>query len=87
MYANTSDLKRRVGIFLSQKGISPSQRLSVDVTNDTVTFHGTVDSYYERQLCLACQHVPGVRHVVDDLAVGTFPAAAERTREAVLSQS
>ncbi len=70
MDATALNLKRRIDLFLSQKGISPSQRLRVDVTNDTVTFRGSVDSFYERQLCLACQHIPGVRQVVDHLEVG-----------------
>ena len=85
MQATAFDLKRRIGIFLSQKGISPGQRLSVDVTNDTVTFRGTVDSYYERQLCLACQHVPGVRRVVDDLEVGVSGSVGRQTHEAALT--
>lgn len=85
MDANAFELKRRIDIFLSQKGISPGQRLSVDVTTDTVTFRGTVDSFYERQLCLACQHIPGVRRVVDDLEVGDSFSAGSRTREAVLT--
>ncbi len=63
------DLKRRIDIFLTQKGIAPDRRLTIDVTEETVTFHGTVDSFYKRQLCLACQHIPGVRRVVDDLKV------------------
>jgi osmotically-inducible protein OsmY len=63
------DLKRRIDIFLMQKGIVAGPRLTIDVTEETVTFHGTVDSFYKRQLCLACQHIPGVHRVVDDLKV------------------
>ena len=63
------DLKRRIIIFLSEKGVSSLRRLSIDVTGGTVTFRGTVASFYERQLCLACQFVHGVRKVVDDLKV------------------
>jgi osmotically-inducible protein OsmY len=62
----TSDLRRRVDIFLTRKGIASSPRLKIHVTDETVTFRGTVGSYYERQLCLACQHIPGVRRVVDE---------------------
>jgi len=63
------DLKRRISIFLSLKGVSSVRLLNIEVTNGTVTFRGTVASFYERQLCLSCQHVPGVRKVVDDLKV------------------
>ena len=63
------DLKRRIIIFLSQKGVSSVRLLDIDVANGTVTFRGTVASFYERQLCLSCDHVPGVRKVVDDLKV------------------
>ena len=82
-----SDLKRRIDIFLTQKGISPSSRLHVDVGYDTVTFEGTVDSFYERQLCLACQHVPGVRNVVDGLKVSPVAAVGARPAEAAFDRS
>jgi hypothetical protein len=64
-----SKLKRRIITFLSQKGVSSVRRLDIGVTNGTVTFRGTVGSFYERQLCLSCKHVPGTRAVVDELTV------------------
>jgi len=66
---SSSDLKRRIIQCLGEKGVSTVRRLNIEVTNGTVIFRGTVASFYERQLCLACQHVPGVRSVVDDLKV------------------
>ena len=63
------DLKHRIVIFLSETGVSSLPRLDIEVTNGIVTFCGTVASFYERRLCLSCQHVPGVREVVDDLKV------------------
>ncbi len=67
-------LKRRIIMFLFQKGVSSVGRLDIEVTNGTVTFRGTVDSFYERQICLSCKHVPGVRGVVDELKVAISPS-------------
>ncbi len=63
------DLKRRIIACLSQRGVSSVRHLNIEVKDGTVTFRGTVRSFYERQLCLCCQYVPGVRKVVDDLTV------------------
>ena len=77
--ATSSDLKRRIMIFLSQRGVSSLQRLDIEVSGGTVTLQGTVSSFYERQLCLCCQHVAGVLKLVDELKVelpsGTTPTA------------
>ena len=64
-----SDLKRRVLIFLSQRGVSSLRRLNIQVDSGIVTLRGTVSSFYERQLCLCCHRVAGVHRVVDDLTV------------------
>ena len=66
---STSDLKQRINIFLSQKGLRSLRRLNIEVTDGTVTFSGTVSSFYERQLCHTCKCVAGVRKLVDDLKV------------------
>jgi len=66
---NSLDLKRRILIFLSQRGVSSVRRLNIEVNGGTVTFRGTVPSFYERQLCLCSQYVPGVRKLVDELKV------------------
>ena len=65
----TSDLKRRIILFLSRNGVASVRRLDVEATDGTVTLRGTVNSFYERQLCLSCQYVAGVRRVVDELKV------------------
>ena len=65
----TCDLKRRIMVFLSQRGVSSLQRLDIDVRGGTVTLQGTVCSFYERQLCLCCKHVAGVLKLVDELKV------------------
>ena len=63
------DLKRRVMIFLSQRGVTSLRRLNIQVRNGTVRFRGTVPSFYERQLCLSSHRVAGVYRVVDELKV------------------
>ena len=65
----TTELKRRIVNFLSQKGVTSVKLLDIEVAHGSVTFRGTVPTFYERQLCLSCQYVPGVRKVVDDLKV------------------
>ena len=85
--ATTSDLKRRIIIFLSQKGVSSVRRLNIKVIDETVTFHGTVCSFYERQLCLSCQYLPGVRKVVDDLKVELPPPGSPERRNFRLADS
>jgi osmotically-inducible protein OsmY len=70
------DLKRRINIFLCGRGVS-CLRVGVEVADGTVTFRGTVGSFYERQLCLACKHIPGVRKLVDDLKV-VVPVTREK---------
>ncbi len=65
----SSDLKRRIMLFLSQRGVSSVRRLDIEVRGGTVTLHGTVRSFYERQLCLCCKHVAGVLELVDELKV------------------
>ncbi len=63
------EIKRRITILLSQRGVS-SLRLNIEVEGGTVTLRGNVASFYERQLCLSCcRHVPGVFRTVDEINV------------------
>lgn len=75
--ATSCDLKRRIMIFLSQRGVSSPQRLNIEVSGGTVTLHGTVGSFSERQLCHCCKHVAGVLHLVDELKV-ELPSSTPR---------
>ena len=82
-----ADLKRRIIIYLSQKGVSSVGRLDIEVMDETVTFRGTVSSFHERQLCLSCQHLPGVRKVVDNLRVSMpSPGSPQRPSASVLGR-
>ena len=55
------ELALRLRTFLSQRGVSSMRRISIEVQDGTVMLRGTVSSFYERQLCLACtRHIPGV---------------------------
>ena len=64
-----SDLKRRVELLLQQKGVASLPKLNIEVEGGQVMLQGTVGSFYERQLCLCCQHIVGVSRVVDELKV------------------
>ena len=64
------EIKRRITILLSQRGVSSLRRLHIEVKDGTVTLRGYVASFYERQLCLSCcRHVPGVFRMVDEINV------------------
>ena len=67
------ELRRRVKLFLQQKGVSSVPQLSIQVEGGQVILQGTVSSFYERQLCLCCQRVAGVLGVVDELKVEPPP--------------
>lgn len=73
-----SDLKRRVELFLQKKGIASLPSINIQVEGGQVTIQGTVHSFYERQLCLCCQHVAGVSRVVDELKVNVGPPGLSR---------
>lgn len=73
-----SDLKRRVKLFLQQKGVWSLPLLNIEVEGGQVMLQGTVRSFYERQLCLSCQHVAGVSRVVDELKVNVGPPSLSR---------
>lgn len=74
--SSSSQLKRRIINFLSQRGVQSTHRLSITVEKGTVILCGTVTSFYERQLCLTCcQHVAGVLRLVDELKVQWQPTA------------
>ena len=60
--------------------------LDIEVANGTVTFRGTVASFYERRLCLTCQHVPGVRKEVNDLKV-KIPSPADPNYRILLTHA
>lgn len=71
----SGDLKRRVRSFLAQQGINSVHRLNIEVNEGTVTLHGLVSSFYERQLCISCcQRVAGVVRFIDNLTVALPPS-------------
>ncbi len=64
------EIKRRITILLSQRGVSSLRRLNIEVQDGTVTLRGNVESFDERQLCVSCcRHVPGVFRLVDEINV------------------
>lgn len=71
--AYMSDLKRRVRSLFWQRGGASLSNVDVQLNSDkavTAVLHGTVNSFYERQLCLACcKHVPGIANVEDRIHV------------------
>ncbi len=67
---SSREIKRRITILLSQRGVSSLRRLHIEVQDGTVTLRGNVASFYERQLCLSCcRHVPGVFRMVDEINI------------------
>ena len=71
----SGDLIRRVRNFLSQQGVNSAHHLNIEVNDGTVTLHGRVSSFYERQLCISCcQRIAGVARFIDNLTVVLPPS-------------
>lgn len=76
------DLARRVARFLYSHQPALWRRIDVAADGDTVTVQGTVCSFYDRQLAIACiRRVAGVRHVVDLLTVAESPDRIRKPHE------
>ena len=72
---SSKDLKRRVSNFLAQQGVHSVHRLNIEVNGGSVTLHGLVSSFYERQLCISCcQRTAGVARLIDNLTVALPPS-------------
>ena len=68
--ASDSDLERRIRSFLGNVGQDSLRHLQVRVRSGVALLTGRVRSFYERQLAIsACQRVPGVYQVSDEIAV------------------
>ena len=64
------DVKRRITNLLVQRNAAACRKIDIEVIGGTVILRGTVHSFYERQLCLACsQQVSGVLKLVDEIQV------------------
>ncbi len=65
-----SELQRRVVNYLRDRNQASFRCVEVKAEGEAVRLSGTVNSFYEKQLCLnACQRVAGVIRVDDQLAV------------------
>ena len=70
----SGDLGPQVRSVLAQQGVTSARRLTIEVKNGSVTLHGLVASFYERQLCISCcQRIPGVVRFIDNLTVALPP--------------
>ena len=68
--SSDSDVERRIKIFLGNVGHDSLRHLQVRVSRGVALLNGRVQSFYERQLAIAaCQRVPGVYQVSDEIAV------------------
>ena len=71
-----SELCGRVKQFLEAQHFNSFRKIDVQASGDSVVLKGSMPSFHERQLALACCHrVAGVRGVVDELLVRS-PAKA-----------
>ena len=72
MYNVTTDrdLQRRVALYLHERHRPGLRRLKVQAESGTVEVSGTVDTFYEKQLCQhICRRVAGVVKLVDKVEV------------------
>ncbi len=64
------DLAQRVTQYLSDRHHPGLRSLNVEAMGGTVTIHGTVRTFYEKQLCQhICRRVAGVMGLVDKVVV------------------
>ena len=83
--AAEEDLVRRVRQFLRSQLPALSRRIEVAAAGDTVTVEGTLRSFYDRQLAIACiRRVAGVRHVVDLVTVVESPGRSHKPQEVLV---
>lgn len=72
--ARQADLCDLIKRFLAAQHYASFRKLDVTIVGDSVILVGSLPSFHERQLAVSiCQHVAGVRRVVDRLVV---PASA-----------
>ncbi len=65
-----NDVQQRVAFFLRTRHFAAFRNLDVAVQNGAVTVHGTVNSFYEKQVALnSCRRVAGVLTLVDEVEV------------------
>ena len=68
--AGEAALEHRIQLFLESVGHDSLRRLRVRVDRGVALLTGHVASFYERQLAIsACQRVPGVYQVSDEIEV------------------
>lgn len=64
------ELQRRVVSFLADSNMPGLRQLKVHAADGTVTLHGTVRTYYEKQLSQQrCKRVAGVIRLIDEVEV------------------
>jgi osmotically-inducible protein OsmY len=64
------DLEHQVTAGLRDRNVAALRQVVVRANRGTVTLHGTVASFYHKQLCIhACRVVPGVVALVDEVKV------------------
>ncbi len=64
------DLQQRVRAFLDGHNVPALRRVAVQARGGTITLHGKVSSFYEKQLSQQCsRRVLGVRQVIDEIVV------------------
>lgn len=68
------DLRQRICRYLGSRHFPAFRNLEIDVENGSVTLHGTVCSYYEKQVALdTCRRVAGVLSTIDNISVDRAP--------------
>jgi len=78
------DLYLRVCKFLQSRHFPSFRQLGIDVDQGIVTLSGQVCSYYEKQVAItSCQHVAGVRSLIDCIVVSDGKRSGKRPTDRV----
>jgi osmotically-inducible protein OsmY len=77
-YSAKPELASRVKTFLGGQHIRRLAQIRIEAVGDTVILKGTVRSFHERQLAIACcKRVAGARRIDDRLQVSPHPRGME----------
>jgi osmotically-inducible protein OsmY len=72
------DLCRRIDTFLATGSLPGLRNLGVEVDDGTVTLHGTVRTFYEKQMATSCcNRVAGVQRVDNRVNVIGLPSRVD----------
>ena len=69
IHDSNAEVHQRVTSFLRSRRFQAFKNFEIAVDQSAVTLTGKVQSYYEKQVAIACKNVSGVVTVIDEIEV------------------